>query len=220
MLNEGAAGIGPLTTERWYDLFSTFYDLSCERLYWSSRLEVARRIGPSPGRVIVDLCCGTGANFPHLAAATAGGRLVGIDGSAGMLSKAARRARRLALGNVSLVQGDVRRIAETGFIAEHGIEQVDGVVCTLGLSVVSGWESVLDAAVALIRPGGCLVIMDGRTLGGRLRWLDGPLRTYLRFLARGDILRPIEDAVVARTSGAPVARFLVGHIFVAGGPVG
>ena len=83
------SGAAFLSTERWYDFFSYTYDLSCERMYWPCRLDVRRRVGDRPGRVLLDLCCGTGANFPHLAEAIAGGgRLVGIDASAGMLRKA------------------------------------------------------------------------------------------------------------------------------------
>lgn len=209
-----------ISTERWYDWFSYVYDLNCELTYWAGRLEVARRFGAGPGRTFVDVCCGTGANFPHLAPLIAdGGRLVAIDMSAGMLRRAEARAKRLGLDNVSIVHADARRLADPAFRAEHGLETVDAAVCTLGLSVVPDWEAVLRATRAAVRPQGRLVVMDGRPLQGRLRFLNPVFLPYVHWMARADTGRPIEAAVAALTDGEPAASFLLTHIFVTGGVV-
>ncbi len=72
---------------RWCDV------LSGERwVYGAGRAAGIELFAPSRGDIVVDLGCGTGLNFPALAAAVGReGLVVGVDRSAEMLAMARRR---------------------------------------------------------------------------------------------------------------------------------
>jgi ubiquinone/menaquinone biosynthesis C-methylase UbiE len=62
------------------------------------------------GDTVVELGCGTGRNFEMLARAVGpGGRVIGVDISDAMLSRARRRVVRHGWSNVELVRSDARR---------------------------------------------------------------------------------------------------------------
>ncbi len=76
-----------------------------ERAFGSRQVR-QRLFGQARGRVL-DVACGTGANFPHLRAAEA---VVGVDLSAGMLVHARRRAEQIGL-SVTLQVMDAGRLS-------------------------------------------------------------------------------------------------------------
>jgi ubiquinone/menaquinone biosynthesis C-methylase UbiE len=89
------------STEHGYDLLASKFDYTPFRTPDPIVHEIARRIGPV--RAALDVCCGTGAALRALALGDASpGRLVGLDGSAGMLEEAAKHVP----PHVELVRGD------------------------------------------------------------------------------------------------------------------
>ena len=50
----------------WYDLFSSFYDQTVERIYRSYRPGIVEALHVRPGDAVLDLACGTGPNHPYL----------------------------------------------------------------------------------------------------------------------------------------------------------
>lgn len=166
----------------WYDRFASFYDASLERLYRPHRQHTIAMSGLGPGDRVLDLACGPGQNFPPILDAIGdGGRLIGVDYSAGMLGKARRRADRHGWENVQLVQKDARVLEPSDL---DGIE-LDAVVCTLGLSVLPDWESTFDATFALLRPGGRYTIFDVHAE----RWV--PQTSLVQLLARAKLDRQV-----------------------------
>jgi SAM-dependent methyltransferase len=139
------------------ELLAEIYDLEHDAIVEDLAFyrEWARR---SPGGVI-DLGCGSGRLFEALFAGGAT-RIVGIDGSAPLLARAAARidahaslrdAR--ARGRIELVQGDVRRIRRPDHFA---LAILAGV-----LSHLDGPEDALRAlgsAARLLTPDGTLVV--------------------------------------------------------------
>ncbi|HEY6609499.1 MAG TPA: class I SAM-dependent methyltransferase [Candidatus Limnocylindria bacterium] len=117
--------------------------------------EQARRSSGS----IIDLGCGSGRLFGSL---LAGDRrqLVGVDGSAALLARADERIRsdpRLeearAAGRIELVHADLRNVRRRD---RFGLAILAGVLAHL-----DGPEAAvraLDAASALLGPGGCLIV--------------------------------------------------------------
>ncbi len=76
-----------------YDLFSRFYDASVEQVYLPHRERAAEWLDLSGARRVLDAVCGTGLSFGALHERMGeGSALVGLDGSAGMLARARRRA--------------------------------------------------------------------------------------------------------------------------------
>lgn len=202
----------------WYDIFSNIYDTSLEKLYRYSRVRATEFLDPRPGQVILDLACGTGANFEHLKAACESVRIVGTDLSDGMLNKAKARVEKNGWKNIELFQSDARSLNDS-LIGEKigGPLKFDAVICVLGLSVIPEWERVLDRMLDLLKRNGRIVVVDvfaeKRTAN---TWL-------VEKFARADLNRTIWQTMEERTSDfqkeyLPVKESQVGgKLFVATG---
>lgn len=82
-----------------------------------------------PGDTVVDLGCGTGVNFPLLAAAVGEtGHIIGVDLSPEMLTQARRRADRRHLPQIALKDADIREVrlpaGTTAVLATASFEMV------------------------------------------------------------------------------------------------
>ena len=105
---------------------------------------------------VLDFNCGCGNDFAHFL--KAGYRLVGCDGSAGMLSVAARRFDdAVSDGRVALYHGHAEALTVDAF---------DGRRFDVIISATGGTAYLTDGQlrrlhamfVALLRPGGCMII--------------------------------------------------------------
>ncbi len=147
---------------RWYDLFAQIYDYSVEMVYQSYRREIAKALQLQPGQAVLDLACGTGPNHPYLVEqVTHSGLVFGVDLSAGMLARAQKRASKNDWQNIHLLklnaeQLDIVQLCE---VANQEI-QLQGVIVTLGLSVIPDWQTVLEHTFGLLAPGGRYVVFD------------------------------------------------------------
>ncbi len=177
----------------YYNLISRLYDPFTGSAYTRARQEAVRELRLLPGSTVLDLACGTGQNFPILIEALGPeGRIIGLDYSQGMLRRAAGKVRRNGWANITLIQEDARKVCP-GLLQERaGVGQVDGLICTLGLSVVPEWRAVFDNAFSLVRNGGRCVIMDGRTFEGPKRLLNPLLVPLVGLTAAADIRRPLQ----------------------------
>ena len=99
-----------------------------------------------PPGTAVDAACGTGRLASLLAAR--GHRVIGIDGSVGMLSKARRRGSAAAV-----VAGDLQHLPLSDDVA-------DVVVCGLALTHVADLAPVFTEFARVLRPLGHLVVSD------------------------------------------------------------
>ena len=128
------------------------------------RARAAQRLALEPGNRVLEIGCGTGLNFPYLRSAIGPpGMIYGVDLSAGMLARARQLCNRRGWSNVALAQQDAAE-----FVAP---EPLDGVLFGLSYNTMPHHLSVLDHALRQLRPGGRVVIMDGklpRGFGGRL----------------------------------------------------
>ncbi|MCB9662792.1 MAG: methyltransferase domain-containing protein [Alphaproteobacteria bacterium] len=142
------------------------------------RIATVERLQLEPGASVLDIGCGTGLNLPLLVEAVGpSGRVVGLDYSNGMLDQARSRVRERGWTNVELVQGDAAELA--------GLNgPFDGVLSTWALGIVDDLPSALRRALAVLRPGGRLAVLDlhrTRARGGLRRhlldpWVHGLLR--------------------------------------------
>jgi len=139
-----------------WDDYADFYDWENARTlgrrdvaFWTT---IARRArGP-----ILELGCGTGRLLVPMARARAAGRVIGVDRSEPMLTRARIRARRLPRGaRPRLVRGDIRglpfpRASFAAVIAPYGMLQ----------SLLSDRDlrTALNEAARVLRPGALLGI--------------------------------------------------------------
>ena len=140
-----------------YDKFVAHrYDRELADITDEFRKITIERTGISIGDTVLDLGCGTGLNQPHIAALVGPtGKIIGIDASAQMLSRATARAEERGYADrLSLINGDARQV--DSLVGEP----VDAVIATLIFSVVPSWREVFQRSFQVLKPGGRYGIMD------------------------------------------------------------
>lgn len=164
----GEPGIlGPDAVRGLYDRLAPVYDgaAAAYGLVGGGRYRrrAARALRLSPGDTVVDLACGTGANFSHLVEAVGPtGRVVGVDLSPGMLAQARQRVEAEGWENVDLVEADVREFAFP--------EPVHGVLSTFGIEMVPEHADVIARAMDALTPGGRIAVGGLRRPDGWPEW--------------------------------------------------
>ena len=203
---------------KWYDLFSNVYDASLEKLYAESRQKAVELLDLESGQVLIDIACGTGANFKHIKATNTDVEIYGTDFSEGMLKKAQATIDQNKWKNMTLFQADARTLSPQ-LIHTHFKKTIefDRVICVLGLSVIPDWEEVLDKMLGLLKENGKIVIVD----------VFAEKRDFNTWLvekfAKADLNRSIWQTLEQKTSNfqheyLPVKRSKVGgRLFVATG---
>jgi ubiquinone/menaquinone biosynthesis C-methylase UbiE len=146
---------------KWYDIFSNFYDNSLEKLYFSSRKRAIELLDLKDNQTVIDIACGTGANFKHILANNKKVTIYGTDFSNGMLQKAQNTISKNSWENIFLFQADARQLTCTS-IEQYTNKKIsfDSVICVLGLSVIPDWEIVLENLMGLLNENGKIVIVD------------------------------------------------------------
>ncbi|MBK9137458.1 MAG: bifunctional demethylmenaquinone methyltransferase/2-methoxy-6-polyprenyl-1,4-benzoquinol methylase UbiE [Verrucomicrobia bacterium] len=166
-----------------YDFLNDLQSFGLHR-WWKRRL--VKLAAPGPGKVMLDLCCGTGDVTFRLAAA--GAAVVGVDFSEPMLAVA--RQRRRARGpdaKVVFVQGDALHIP-------FADDTFDAVTISYGLRNLAGVADGLREMWRVAKPGGRLLVLD---FGKPDRpWWRSVYFAYLRWLV------PVFGRVFARNSEA------------------
>jgi ubiquinone/menaquinone biosynthesis C-methylase UbiE len=197
----------------WYDFISPLYDIGATGS-GRPRREAVAQLRLEPGDVVLDIACGTGLNFPFiLGAIGAEGLLIGLDYSPGMLGKARRKVQRKGWANVRLIQADARALSEDLLKERAGVDSVDAVLCTLGLTVVRDWEAVFERSRALLKPGGRYAIMDW--------WLErrNLFARLLEFISHGEVGRRCWAPLEEKSEDYSYTTFIRGMVFVAAGTV-
>lgn len=145
-----------------YDAFSNFYDASLEKLYAPHRELAAQALSLEPSAVVLDVPCGTGQSFDVIARQLGPeGLLIGVDRSAGMLKRAAARARERNLRSVRTLEGDASAITHDELEKSAGRRVLPTRLhAFLGMSVFPDMERTFQHLWSLLAPGGVCVIVD------------------------------------------------------------
>ncbi len=203
---------------KWYDIFSNIYDSSLEKLYFESRKRAVELLDLKSEQVLIDIACGTGANFKHIKASNINLEIYGTDFSQGMLRKGQINIDKNNWKNITLFQADARELTPS-YLKTQTIKDLrfDRIICALGLSVIPDWEQVLDKMLELLKENGKIVIVD----------VFAEKRNFNTWLvekfARADLNRKIWQTLETKTSNfhyeyLPVKESKVGgKLFVAAG---
>lgn len=146
-----------------YDVTANLYRLMGfrEDVYREMAVEA---LGLERGDTVVELCCGTGLNFPLLRDAVGDeGRIIGVDLTDAMLEQARYRVEEHGWSNVELVLSDAARYRFP--------ERVGGILSTFALTLVREYDDVIRRAADALSPGGRMVLLDFKEPERWPRWL-------------------------------------------------
>ncbi len=135
-----------------YDRIAAGYDDAWTSHMRGLTLAMLERLAPPPGALCLDLACGTGFATDRLAELT-GGRVTGVDASAGMLAAARRHYSR----RCGFVQADM-----VDYLSACPARSLDVITCAWGLGYSRPLRVIREAA-RVLRPGGRLGIIDNTT---------------------------------------------------------
>ena len=161
--------------DRMYRYQRYIYDFT-RKYYLFGRDTLIRELNPPPGASVLEVGCGTGRNLAVLGELYPGARLFGLDISAEMLATAKAKLRRQNRPDAVLRVADATNFTAASFDQEG----FDRIVISYALSMVPEWEKAVDAAIAALKPGGSLHIVD---FGQQEGWPAGfrrLLRAWLR----------------------------------------
>jgi ubiquinone/menaquinone biosynthesis C-methylase UbiE len=114
-----------------------------------------------------------------------------------MIEQAQQRVKRNGWSNVTPLLGDAARL----LFADCEFDRVLG---TYSFSVIPGYQQALDQVVRVLKPGGTLVVLDGKSSNGPLRFLNPLVK-----LLKGSRVRPRKEK--PEVDGDGVNRSLCWH---------
>jgi ubiquinone/menaquinone biosynthesis C-methylase UbiE len=144
----------------------------------SWRARAVETLGLSPGETVVEMGCGTGANFPALREAVGpGGRVVGVDLVPAMLRQARARIDRAGWENVHVVRGDA---------TQPPLGEADALLSTFLVGMLEDPTGAVRDWLTRVRPGGRITLLNAER-SDRLvaRPLNLAFRLFVRLTAPG-----------------------------------
>ena len=136
--------------EAFYGPQADHYDAFRERLL-AGRRDLIRMLAPPGGARVVELGGGTGQNLGYFGDGLARlARVEIVDLCPALLARA--RARAGCWPNVRVVEADATTWRPS--------EPADVVYLSYALTMIPDWQAVIDNAIAMLRPGGLLGVVD------------------------------------------------------------
>ena len=164
--------------DRMYRLTRHVYDLT-RRYYLLGRDRLLERVVTSPHTATLEVGCGTARNLIKLAQRPNHGRLYGLDASHEMLETAGKSIEKTLGITLGLPTGSATSAGVSGQASQEPIvlrqglaeqldaqrmfgrdEPFDTIFFSYCLSMIPTWPGAIDAAMANLRPGGHLLIVD------------------------------------------------------------
>jgi len=151
-----------LAMDRMYRLTRHVYDVT-RAYYLLGRDRMLSRVVTNPGTATLEVGCGTARNLIKLARRPEPGLLCGLDASQEMLNTAAASIARAgvpAAGHqaIRLRQGLAEALDRGAMFGRE--EPFDTIFFSYCLSMVPTWPGAIEAALANLRPGGQMLIVD------------------------------------------------------------
>lgn len=167
--------------DRMYRVTRHVYDVT-RRYYLLGRDRLLERVVTARNTATLEVGCGTARNLIKLAQRPTPGHLYGLDASHEMLETAATSIEKTGL----IREGGERIVLRQGLAEQLDAQRMfgrdepfDTIFFSYCLSMIPTWPGAIDAAMANLRPGGHLLIVDfwdqkdlpGVFAAGLKRWL-------------------------------------------------
>jgi len=203
----------PDFVRRRYNRLAPYYQLF-EWILWlprGIREWAVRSLELRPGDTVLEVGCGTGRNLEYLEAEVGpDGHIFGVDLSEQMLARCQALCGKRGWQNVTLVRGDALEYAGPG--------QVDAVLFSLSYCTMLHRKQILGHVWSQLRPGGRLVILEGKTIPGLVGRLLHPLLIFeMKATVLGDPDYRAWEDVEALTDDIDVEERLLGSYFICRG---
>lgn len=152
------------------------YDLS-RKYYLFGRDTLLNDIVLQADENLLELGCGTARNLTKLAYRYPIAQFFGVDASALMLDMARKNLQKVHYGNsIQLKQGLAEQISWRDL---NLTEPFDHILFSYVLSMLPDWERALEHALTLLKPQGCLHIVDFSDQATMPSYLRKSLLTWL-----------------------------------------
>jgi len=178
-------GRGPadqaVAMDRMYRVTRHVYDIT-RAYYLLGRDRLLSKVATSPSAATLEVGCGTARNLIRLARRPEPGELFGLDASHEMLETAAASIERSGVGRagrkpIVLRQGLAEQLdAQRMFGREAPFDTIYFSYC---LSMVPTWPGAIEAALANLKPGGEMLIVDFWDQNDLPRWFAAGLKRWL-----------------------------------------
>ncbi|NQW11930.1 MAG: class I SAM-dependent methyltransferase [Alphaproteobacteria bacterium] len=157
------------TMDQLYRYQRHLYDAT-RKYYLFGRDQLIEDVNPKLGETVCEVGCGTARNLIKLAQRYPEARVFGLDASNAMLETAGKSLARSGLSDrVTLVQGYAQSFTPANF----GLEKpIDHIVFSYTLTIIPEPEAALDNALAQLRPGGTIRVVDFGDLSGLPVWFQ------------------------------------------------
>ena len=150
-------GTAQARMDRMYRHQRRIYDIT-RRYYLLGRKRLLDDLAPPVNGTVLEVGCGTAYNLVAAARRYPAARLYGLDISTEMLATARQSVVRHSLEHrISLAVGDA-----THFVASalFDVAMFDRVFTSYTLSMIPGWQGVLEQMARHIAPGGTMHVVD------------------------------------------------------------
>lgn len=175
-----------------------------------------RELLPPSGGSLLEVGCGTARNLICAARLYPKLRCFGFDVSKAMLETAAASIVRTRLTErISLSLADADAFDPK---AAFGVARFDRIVISYAISMIPGWEAVLEAALDMLEPEGALLIVDFGDQNDLPRWFRKILFVWLRLFSvtpRLDLSDAIKRIALKREYKYQARRLYGGYAILA-----
>lgn len=182
----------------WYDRFAWIYDKGTLRDYFYSnaRKSAVDMLNLQDGATVFDVFCGTGINFRLLKEKIGdNGRIIAVDGSGGMLKRAARKADHCGLEypRIKFVKADFSTNEGIEILCNSLREERPGhILFTLGLTCLPQWRDFTSRVLEELPSGAAVSIMDVYSKR------TGIGTGFINWIGAADCRRPVWEELESR----------------------
>lgn len=138
--------------EKTFNTASDYFDAPALSFWNRFGQKTVDRLSLSPGNLVLDVCCGTGASaIPAAISVGSEGKVLGIDIAESLLQLGRIKSAQQGLENIEFRHANFEQLGLPS-------ESFDAIVCVFGIFFVPDMEAAIRELWRMVRPGGKLAI--------------------------------------------------------------